>query len=96
MESALRSHTWLAGGGYSLADAGLTPYVNRMAMLRLHRLWEDDRPRVTDWYARVKARPNYAASVLKYDPADRIKLMQSAGDAAWPKVKEAMALRRRN
>ena len=87
MEQTLDGSEWLTGGTYSLADAGFTPYVNRMAMLSLHRMWEKTRPRVSDWYERVKARPNYAESVLKYDPADRINLMQKAGEAAWPKIK---------
>ena len=91
MEAALERHAWLAGDGYSLADAGLTPYVNRMAMLRLHRMWKRTRPRVTDWYARVKARPNFAESILKYDPPGRIALMQAAGDDAWQKVKTKIA-----
>jgi hypothetical protein len=59
-----------------------------MAMLGLRPMWEESRPRVTDWYARVKARPNYAESVLKYDPPDRIKIMNEAGESQWPKVRE--------
>ena len=86
METRLDESEWLAGGTYSLADTGLTPYVNRMAMLSLAPMWEQGRPRLTDWYARVKARGNYRSAVLDYDPPDRIKLMNEAGAELWPEI----------
>ena len=44
MEAALGDRDYLAGDTYSLADAGFTPYVNRLAVLSLHPMWEA-RPR---------------------------------------------------
>jgi glutathione S-transferase len=31
----LADHDWLAGGSLSLADIGVMPYVNRLAMLNM-------------------------------------------------------------
>jgi hypothetical protein len=37
------------GTFFTLADAAAIPYVNRAAMLGLAGLWDNRRPRVTDW-----------------------------------------------
>lgn len=62
LEAALTATPWLAGEAYSLADADYTPYLQRMEDLGLSWLWAD-RPALTDWYVRVRARPSYAAVV---------------------------------
>lgn len=62
MESALEKSAWLAGNDYTLADAGMTPFVHRMAGFPGYALprW----PRVADWYARIRARPSFASARL--------------------------------
>lgn len=90
MEIALKSDDWLAGRAYSLADAGLTPYVNRMNMLGLAAMWERDRHRVTDWYDRARARRNYGEAILAHDPPEKIKIMNEAGAAQWPEVERKL------
>ena len=62
MEAALEKSAWLAGDGYTLADTNMTPFVHRTASFPEYELsrW----PRVADWYARVKARPSFAAARL--------------------------------
>ena len=36
----------------TLADVGMTPYVNRLAMMSMSGLWEDGRrPRLANWFA---------------------------------------------
>ena len=87
MEAALATDDWLAGGRYSLADAGFTPYVNRLAVLGLEGTWSD-RPNVADWYTRIKQRPAYNTAILDHDPADRIALMKKSGDELWPRIQE--------
>jgi glutathione S-transferase len=91
METGLASDAWLAGDAYSLADAGLTPYVNRMNMLGMSSMWENGRPGVTDWYARARERRNYRQAILDYDPPDKIKIMNDAGAAQWPEVADKLA-----
>lgn len=89
MEKALADATWLAGEDYTLADVGITPYVNRLAMLRLERMW-DGRPKVAGWYARVRARPSFAAAIAAYDEDGYLSLMAEQGEAQWPAVAAAI------
>ena len=85
MEKTLGTSPWLAGEAYTLADVGITPYVNRLAMLSLERMWSD-RPNVGDWYARVRARPNFAAAIEAYDEDSYLTLMAEQGAAQWQAV----------
>lgn len=92
MEQRLAESQWLAGDRYSLADAGLTPYLNRTDMMGLSGIWDDGRhPRLRGWLARVRARPNFAAAITAYDPPERIKLMNTRGADAWPQAKALLA-----
>jgi len=94
MEQALGQAPWLAGEAYSLADAAATPYVNRAAMLGLDRLWVGRRPRVEDWFARVRARPSYATAVTKWlTDADRERFDISR-DEIWSEVARVMGAAR--
>lgn len=47
METALSEEKWLAGDKYTLADIALASYINRIAELQLHPMWEGARVRVT-------------------------------------------------
>lgn len=55
---------WLVGD-YSLADLGLVPYIIRMDCLQLQFLYEN-RPRVVEWYERIKARPAVQRGVIDW------------------------------
>ena len=57
----------IAGADYSLADAAATPYIWRLEMLKLSRLW-DRRPRVAAWYERVRQRPSLRGGRNVADP----------------------------
>ncbi len=59
MEKALADGPWLLGANYSLADIVVAPLIDRMADLGFAETWEGQHPRVTDWYARMRARPAY-------------------------------------
>ena len=50
---------WLIGVQYSLADIIVAPLIDRMADLGFSGLWDPKSPRVTDWYARMRARPAF-------------------------------------
>ena len=81
MEETLREVPWLAGDAYSLADIDVIPYLWRLSNLQLNDLWAK-LPRVTDWFARVTARPAFKAAII--DPAlpDWIDGMRAAGSRA--------------
>ncbi len=89
MEKALADSPFLAGADYTLADVGITPYVNRLAMLRLDRMWAE-RLNVAAWYDRVRARPSFAAAIVAYDEDGYLSLMAEQGEAQWPAVAAAI------
>ena len=70
METSLAENHWIAGDAYSLADIGLVPYVNRLDMMNMSAMWTRSRPRVTDWFERVKAMPTFKPQMLDWVPAD--------------------------
>lgn len=70
MEETLADSPWLAGDTFSLADVGLAPYLNRLDMLGMLSQWTRFRPRVANWFDRIKARPSFAPSFLEWCPPD--------------------------
>ena len=67
MEKSLKTGPWLVGDMLTLADISLVPTVVRMEDLGLSDQWAD-LPGVTDWYARIKARPSFD---IAYFPGSR-------------------------
>ncbi len=66
MDTALANSDYIAGPGYSLADAAATPYANRMRDLKLLPVWIERYPRIEGWLARIEARPSFTAAVTNY------------------------------
>lgn len=86
METALANQPWLAGERFSLAEIGVIPYVNRLDMLAVSPLWTEKRPRLADWFRRVKARPGFEAAMLSFVPPPLKALMQEQGSLALSTV----------
>ena len=80
MECALAEHDWLAGNAYSLADAGLTPYLVRLEHLALTALWQDRRC-LARWYDRAKTRESFAAAITHWIKPEELDLMRDQGEA---------------
>jgi glutathione S-transferase len=75
---------WLAGGAFSLADIAAVPYVLRLELLKMSRLW-DKLPAVAAWYERVLGRPSVRKELLeRMTPEDHAPFRQL--DDPWPKV----------
>ena len=75
---------WLAGGEFSLADIAVIPYVLRLELLRMSRLW-DRRPGVASWYKRALARPSVKKEILdRMTPDDHAPFREL--EDPWPKV----------
>jgi len=66
---------WIMGGQYTLVDAQVTPLLDRMEDMGYGFLWED-LPRMSAWWARIKARPSYAHA---FYPGARISARYAAG-----------------
>jgi glutathione S-transferase len=78
---------WLAGPEFSLADIAAVPYVLRLELLRMARLW-DAHPGVAAWYKRVLARPSVKKEILDpMTPEDHapFKRLHEQPDP-WPTV----------
>jgi glutathione S-transferase len=85
MEGSLRSGAYLAGDTYSLADIAVIPYILRLDLLRLSRLWER-RAGVAQWYARMRERPAFKKAILeRMSEADAAPFETFQPDP-WPKV----------
>lgn len=85
---------WLVGD-YSLADVACAPYMERLYCCALEFLRED-RPKVADWYARLKARPAYKTAILDWFDWDIswTRLMRSEGEKVQGQVRDmVIALR---
>ena len=65
MHAALENAPWLLGSRYTLADIIVAPLIDRMADLGMRSIWEGRYPRVTDWYARMQARPAFQATFYR-------------------------------
>lgn len=86
MDAGLDRGRWLAGERFSLADAAVIPYILRLDLLRLPRLW-DDRPNVASWYERMRERPSVKKEMLeRMTPEDQAPFRNLETDP-WPKVK---------
>lgn len=62
MQAALEHADWLAGETFTLADVDMAPFVHRLAALGENAMLEA-RPRVLDWYARIKGRPAFSLAM---------------------------------
>ncbi len=87
MEAALQPGGWLSGDGFGLGDAAVLPYVVRLDHLAMTSLLsEETRPLVSDWYARVRARPSFETAIASWAPEPVLELFRKNGEAAWPDV----------
>jgi glutathione S-transferase len=62
LEGRLAGRTWIAGDMFSLAECAYAPFIERLERLRFHDLWRD-KPAVSAWMERVKARPSFRAGM---------------------------------
>lgn len=85
MDAALDGRDWLAGDGYSLAEAAYTPYITRLEHLNLMGFL-DGHANLAAWYDRVTARPSYGAAFGDWNEDKYLTLMSDKGEAAWPKI----------
>jgi glutathione S-transferase len=90
LAATLERQPWLAGGGYSLADAGFTPYLERLDRLGMAELYECH-PAVCEWLQRVRARPSYAMAIAAFDTPERLTILRDGGSVAWTKLKPKLA-----
>lgn len=90
MDEALERRVWLAGSAFSIADAAVIPYILRLDLLRLARIW-DKRPKIAGWYARMRERSSVKKEMLeRMTPEDAAPFKDLEPDP-WPKVSAILA-----
>jgi glutathione S-transferase len=88
METQLDKTKWLASDMYTLADAEITPYVERVDRLGLSGMWTTGRASRT-WFKRIKERPSFKA-ISDYPPTDYDDTGRD-GLKDWPRIKQLIA-----
>ena len=88
IETQLGKTKWLASNMFTLADIEITPYVERIDRLGLAGMWQD-RPRLADWFKRIKARSSFKA-ISDFPPSDYDDTGRD-GLRSWPRIKELIA-----
>jgi glutathione S-transferase len=66
----VKGSNWIAGAGLSLADLCVLPTIVRMSDIGLDDVWRD-LPNMTDWYARIRARPSFEKA---FYPGSRVSV----------------------
>ena len=89
IEESTERSPWLAGPDYSLADIAATPYMVRLEMLKLARMW-DHKPGVAQWWERIKARPSYGTAITKWLRPEDIARYKKLTDP-WGEVSKNLA-----
>ena len=93
MEDTLDGRPWLLGEDFTLADIAIFPFINRIAEVQLHPLWERTRPRVSDWFARLRNRDSFKTAFGNYPYDDFIAQMREYGEREWPMAEAALKTR---
>ncbi len=87
MDAALEHGPWLAGQQFSLADAAVIPYVLRLDLLKLDKLFKKN---IQAWYARMRERPSVKKEMLdRMTPQDKAPFEKLEPDP-WPTIKRLM------
>ena len=94
MEDSLKANgEWLVGGAFTMADIALAPYVNRLAMLGMEKMWRDGRlPHVGAWFERVKARESFKPAFVAWMPESLANDLITNGRKSWPEVGRILGL----
>jgi ganglioside-induced differentiation-associated protein 1 len=91
MNAELAGCDWLVGDAFSIADIALTPYVNRLAMLGMSRMWENGRlPEVERWFAQIRARATFQSALIDWIPAPLRDDLIDNGTRSWPEVERIL------
>jgi glutathione S-transferase len=86
IDEAMKTGPYLAGETYSLADIAVIPYVLRLELLQLSRMW-GKRPGVAAWWERLRARASTQQAILdRMSEADWAPFRELEPDP-WLKVR---------
>jgi len=93
MEDSLQSSQWLVGNQFTMADVALAPYLNRLAALSMHGMWDNGRyPGVAEWFDRLRSRPTFKSALVDWVPEELRQEMEQNGRKSWPDVRQLLAV----
>ena len=93
MEKALEGNDWLVGNIFTIADISLTPYVNRLAMMSMRGMWQDERlPDVERWFNAIEAREHVKPCFIDWVPEDLTNDLRENGIKSWPEVAKILEI----
>jgi glutathione S-transferase len=85
MADSLKGGPYLAGDSFSNADCAVIPYILRLELLKLARMW-DRYSAIADWWLRVRTRPSVKAAIFdRMSEADWAPFKNLTPDP-WPRV----------
>jgi glutathione S-transferase len=89
IDEAMEVGPYLAGDTYSNADIAVIPYILRLELLRLSKLWDKHRG-IANWWARMRERPSTRKAIFdRMSEADWAPFKNLSPDP-WPKVQERL------
>ena len=89
IDDAIKNGPYLVADTYSLADVAVIPYILRLELLRLSRMW-DGRPNVAAWWERVRQRPSTDTAIFNRMMEGDAAPFKSLQPDPWPKVQEML------
>ena len=88
--SKSRGSNWLrrtpSGDSFSLADACLAPYFQTLLQFDWTGLFEEDCPRVVEWFHRCRQRESYRDGVARDFPDEVMADLRAQGAKVWHKI----------
>ena len=93
MDKALENKQWLVEDTFSIADISMVPYVNRLAMMSMRGMWENNRlPNVEKLFNRVEALPNFKKCLIDWVPDELANDLRENGAQSWPEVAKILEI----
>jgi glutathione S-transferase len=83
IEAALADGAWLVGDTFTTADMAVAGYIYRVDCMGLERLWTARHPKMTAWWAKLKARPSFDRTVGPWIDKALIDSMTKASHKAF-------------
>jgi glutathione S-transferase len=90
LEFDLKTHDFIAGPDYSLADVAVTPYINRLEALKLLDVWRNVAPRVINWFEQIRQRPSFQSAIVAYLTDSDILQFKNIDDSCAARARELL------
>jgi glutathione S-transferase len=89
MSDSLERGPYLAGDTFSNADCAVIPYILRLELLHMAKLWEQQ-PSIADWWSRMRARPAVKSAIFDRMGEAEWAPFKNLSPDPWPKVEQLL------